>query len=143
VQWKALNHYLSEFCLVTLSTGSLQSSKVLRVSEFNFLCFSILRSLMKTQWVHDHNFLKRLWAQSNTDLDTLLLIRMIVMWLLWFFVPVFCIFCYFSCFQYSPGQMPIRTVLPRFYATLSDPERNVKSGFYCISYVELCRNTDR
>jgi hypothetical protein len=135
------SHYLSEFCLITLSMDSLQSSKVLEVSEFNSLCFSILWLLMKMQLVHNHSFLNRFWAQSNTDLDTLL-IRMIVMWLPRFCVPVFRIFCNFACFLYSRGQMPIRTVLPRFYATLGGPDRSVKSVFYCILYVELCRITD-
>jgi len=79
---------------------------------------------MKMQSVHDHNSLNQFWAQSNTDLDTLL-IHTIVMWLPWWCVPVFCIFCDFACFLYRPGQMPIRTVLPRFYATSGGPDRNI------------------
>jgi hypothetical protein len=48
------------------------------------------------------------------------------------FVFVFCVCVYdFRTFVYSPGQMPIRTMVSGFFAIVDGPYRNVKLEFYC------------
>jgi hypothetical protein len=55
-----------------------------------------------------------------------------------------CIFWDFVYFLYGPGQMPIRTAFLRFYISLDSLYKDVKVGFYCISYSKiLVSDTER
>lgn len=53
-------------------------------------------------------------------------------------IPTFCIFSDIKHFLYGRGQMPIRTMFPRFYAILGGPHKNLNLRFYCTMSCQKC-----
>lgn len=54
-----------------------------------------------------------------------------------FYAQVVCIFWDLMHF-YGAGQMPTRTMFPRFYTILGSPHKNVNLGSYCILTDTFC-----